>query len=155
MPMVVRRHSSGACVFQTTVASQSQQSGGQRPAQASVGVLVPLSAGHPPSVGAVAGLRRVGSAPPCHFAHRPGMHEPQEGAVKVANMAGCIPTDSGTPLPPASPARTSWYSYRQLASTSITSAEPTSGNPRLNRSLIRPEPLKHRALQLVLEITAA
>ncbi len=32
---------------------------------------------------------------------------PKEGAVKVANTHGWMATDSGTPLPPASPARMS------------------------------------------------
>lgn len=33
---------------------------------------------------------------------------PNEGAVKVANTAGCDATDSGTPLPPRSPAAIRW-----------------------------------------------
>ena len=33
---------------------------------------------------------------------------PKEGAVKVANTHGCAASDSGIPLPPASPARMSW-----------------------------------------------
>jgi hypothetical protein len=33
---------------------------------------------------------------------------PKDGAVKVANTHGCPATVSGMPLPPVSPARTSW-----------------------------------------------
>ena len=33
---------------------------------------------------------------------------PKEGAVKVANTAGCAATVAGTPLPPTRPARRSW-----------------------------------------------
>jgi hypothetical protein len=57
MPMVVRRHSSGCVRIPDDGSVVVVASGGQRPAQASVGVLVPLPAGHhPPSIGAVAGL---------------------------------------------------------------------------------------------------
>jgi hypothetical protein len=37
---------------------------------------------------------------------------PNDGAVKVGNTAGWWDTCSGTPLPPTSPARTTWWASR-------------------------------------------
>ena len=56
MPMMVRRHSSGACAFHTTAACVVVAVGAQRSAQAGVVVFVPLAAGHAPTVRAVAGF---------------------------------------------------------------------------------------------------
>jgi hypothetical protein len=38
-----------------------------------------------------------------------GVDGPKEGAVRVRNTAGWVATVSGTPLPPVSPARMSWW----------------------------------------------
>ena len=37
---------------------------------------------------------------------------PKDGAVRVANTQGCVVMVPGMPLPPASPARTSWRASR-------------------------------------------
>jgi hypothetical protein len=80
----------------------------QRPAQAGVGVFVPLAARQPPSVRAATGIATRAAADD-FAALLIGLActGPKEGAVKVANTTGWMATDSGTPLPPASPARMS------------------------------------------------
>ena len=45
-----------------------------------------------------------------------GVHRLNDGAVNVANTAGCDITSSGAPLPPASPAFKSWYVPPQYTS---------------------------------------
>ena len=110
MVMTVRRHSSGAWRVPHHGGVVVVAVGAQRPAEAGVVFLVPLAAGDPPPVRAVAGFA-AGSAP--GDLARPGVMTrvwtgPKEGAVKVANTHGWMATDSGTPLPPASPARMSW-----------------------------------------------
>ena len=81
----------------------------QRPAQGRVVVGVPFSAGDLPTVRAEAGVAPgAASGYPPVGGRDAGVDRSEGGAVRVAKTQGWMATDSGTPLPPASPARMSW-----------------------------------------------
>ena len=83
----------------------------QRLAQRRRVVGVPLGADEALPVRAPA--RRCGAggrAAPCRIGFTTRVWTgPNEGAVRVANTAGCPATVVGTPLPPTRPALISWY----------------------------------------------
>ena len=88
--------------------------GAHRPAEPRVVLGVAGRAGDVTAVraGALGGVAAGAAGQHLAVTSRREWTGPNEGAVKVANTHGCSATDSGMPLPPIRPERTSWRASR-------------------------------------------